>query len=360
MTRLEVRDVTAAYAGGPAVLRGISLEVQGGERFALLGASGSGKSTLLRVIAGLEHPQAGDVRLDGASVLGVPAERRDLGLVFQSPLLFPHLSVEGNLRFGLRLRHLPEPEIRARVADMLARTALDGLAHRRPHQLSGGQEGRVALARAMITRPRALLLDEPLSALDAPLRRSLREWIVTLQQATGTTLLLVTHDHEEALAVAQRIGVLHNGVLQQVGAPQDIYQRPATVDVARFFGTQNVIPGVQEGQVVSTALGVFHAARPGHGAVLLAIRPEAWRPGPAAVNTVRGVVRSVTFAGAHWSYVLEASGTALVWHALTGTCVQPGDALTLHAPPDSCWPIPDEAAQSTAHGQPTRLRGPGS
>uniref|UniRef100_UPI002869EB34 ABC transporter ATP-binding protein n=1 Tax=Deinococcus sp. TaxID=47478 RepID=UPI002869EB34 len=274
----------------------------------------------------------------------LPSERRDLGVVFQQPLLFPHLSVEGNLRFGLRQRKLPEAETTARVADMLARTGLDGFGPRRPHQLSGGQEGRVALARALITRPRALLLDEPLSALDAPLRRELREWIVTVQRATGTTLLFVTHDQEEALAVAQRIGFLHGGHLQQVGTPQEIYARPATVDVARFFGAQNFIPGQQGGSLIHTALGTFHAARPGHGPVLLTIRPEAWQPGPAAVNAVQGVVRTATFAGAHWAYGLDAGGVSLVWHAPTSVQLQPGDSLTLHAPPDACWPLPDGTA----------------
>ncbi|WP_295813762.1 ABC transporter ATP-binding protein [uncultured Deinococcus sp.] len=340
MTRVDVRGVRRAYPGGPDVLRGIDLDVRSGERFALLGASGSGKSTLLRVIAGLDVPDAGDVCLDGQSMTGVPAERRDLGLVFQQPLLFPHLSVEGNLRFGLRVRHLPEPQIRARVADMLTHTGLTGLGSRRPHQLSGGQEGRVALARALITRPRALLLDEPLSALDAPLRRELREWIVTLQQATDTTLLLVTHDQDEALAVAQRIGFLHGGELQQVGTPQDIYGQPATVDVARFFGAQNFIPGQQAGALVHTALGTVHAARPGHGPVTLTVRPEAWQPGPAALNTVAVTVRAATFAGAHWTYVLDAAGTSLVWHAPAGLHLQPGTTLTVHAPPDRCWPIP--------------------
>ncbi len=343
MTRLELRGVSRAYPGGLDVLRGIDLDIRSGERFVLLGASGSGKSTLLRVIAGLDPPDTGDVCLDGQSVLGVPAERRDLGLVFQQPLLFPHLSVEGNLRFGLRVRKLPEAEIRLRIMEMLARTGLEGLGARRPHQLSGGQEGRVALARALITQPRVLLLDEPLSALDAPLRRELREWIVTLQQATGTTLLLVTHDQEEALAVAQRIGFLQNGDLQQVGPPQDFYQRPSTLAVARFFGAQNFISGLQDGAVVHTVLGTFQAAQPGRGPVALTVRPETWRTGPAAVNTVYGVIRSATFAGAHWAYVLEASGQTLVWHAPTVARLQPGDALTLHAPPDACWPIPDEA-----------------
>ncbi|GHF65500.1 ABC-type Fe3+/spermidine/putrescine transport system ATPase subunit [Deinococcus metalli] len=339
MTRLELRAVRRTYPGGLEVLRGIDLDIHSGERFVLLGASGSGKSTLLRVIAGLDAPDAGDVYLDGQSMTGVPAERRDLGLVFQQPLLFPHLSVEGNLRFGLRHRKLPEVEVTARVADMLVRTGLDGLGPRRPNQLSGGQEGRVALARALITRPRALLLDEPLSALDAPLRRELREWIVTLQRATGTTLLLVTHDQEEALAVAQRIGFLHGGHLQQVGTPQEIYARPATVDVARFFGALNIVPGQQEGLLVNTVLGCIHAARPGHGSVSVTIRPEAWQPGPAAVNTVEGVIRSTTFGGAHWTYVLDACGLPLVWHAPTSVHLQPGDPLTLHAPPDACWPV---------------------
>ena len=273
MTRLELRDVSKGYPGGPDVLRRIDLDVQSGERFALLGASGSGKSTLLRVVAGLEAAQSGDVRLGGQSILSIPAERRDIGLVFQQPLLFPHLTVERNLSFGLNLRGRSARDTAPAVEKMLFQTGLSGYGKRFPHQLSGGQEQRVALARALMTSPRLLLLDEPFSALDAPLRREMRRWVVELQKAAGTTLLLVTHDQEEALAVAERIGFLENGCLQQVGEPEEFFARPATLSVARFFGGQNFIAGMQNGLTVQTALGSFQTPLQHSGPVTSDIPP---------------------------------------------------------------------------------------
>jgi len=243
VTTLEVHGLTVTYPGSPPTLRGLDLSLRDGERFVLLGTSGSGKSTLLRAIAGLERPDAGDVLLGRQSVLGLPAERRGIGLVFQQPLLFPHLSVEANLRFGLDLRRVPRREAKARIEKMLSDTGLEGLGQRYPHQLSGGQEQRVALARALITEPRVLLLDEPFSALDAPLRREMRRWLVEVQRATHTTMLLVTHDQEEALAIGERIGLLENGQLLQQDEPEGLFLRPATLSVARFFGGQNFFPG---------------------------------------------------------------------------------------------------------------------
>ena len=355
MTRLELDGISAAHGGHP-ILRGVSLSVGSGERFALLGASGSGKSTLLRVVAGLHPPTQGDVRLGGRSVLSVPPEARDVGLVFQDPLLFPHLSVAGNLAFGLRQRRVPRAETDARVADMLARTGLQGLGPRRVGALSGGQAGRAALGRALITRPPLLLLDEPLSALDAPLRRDLREWLVREAQERGTTLLLVTHDQEEALATAQRIGFLDGGRLAQVGEPAELYARPATLNAARFFGIRNFLPGVQDSADVMTALGRLRVARPGHGPVTVTVRPEAIRPGPAAVNTLRAQVRQVSFAGAFWRCELtvpapdmEGPGmgglggqeTGLVWHAPPDAPPRAGETVTLHLPPAACWTVPE-------------------
>ena len=289
MSRLEISNLSKAY-GQSAVLQGIDLAIASGERFALLGASGSGKSTLLRIIAGLEEAQSGDVRLAGRSILSLPAQRRGMALVFQQPLLFPHLSVERNLSFGLKLRGVPARDIGPRVERMLTQTGLAGFGQRYPHQLSGGQEQRVALARALMTDPSVLLLDEPFSALDAPLRREMRRWVVALQQASGTTLLLVTHDQEEALAVAQRIGFLEGGQLRQVGVPEDFYLRPASLSVAQFFGGQNFIPGVQHGFTVQTQLGSFETPRQHSGPATLTFRPEALEPGSS---------RQQFFSGGH-------------------------------------------------------------
>ena len=341
MSRLELSGLSKAYGGTP-VLQGIDLDIHSGERFALLGASGSGKSTLLRVVAGLEDAQTGDVWLDGQSILKVPAQRRDVGLVFQQPLLFPHLTVERNLSFGLNLRGVSKREIGPKVDEMLSQTGLGGFGKRYPHQLSGGQEQRVALARALMTSPRVLLLDEPFSALDAPLRREMRRWVVALQRQAGTTLLLVTHDQEEALAVAERIGFLEGGRLQQVGEPEDFFTRPETLSVARFFGGQNFIEGVQEGFTVQTALGLFDVARQHSGPVTLTFRPEALEVGATATNSFQAVVRGASFGGAYRYYELDAGTLRLVWHAPPSVRLAVNETVALHCPPDACWTVARE------------------
>ena len=342
MSRLEISGLSKVYPGGAAVLQSIDLEVASGERFALLGASGSGKSTLLRLVAGLEDAQGGDIKLDGKSLLRVPAEQRGFGLVFQQPLLFPHLNVERNLSFGLNLRGVASGEITPRLERMLAQTGLGGLGKRLPHQLSGGQEQRVALARALMTEPKVLLLDEPFSALDAPLRREMRRWVVELQQASGTTLLLVTHDQEEALAVAERIGFLENGRLQQVGEPEDFFARPASLSVARFFGGQNFVAGMQAGFTVQTALGLFETPRQHSGPVTLTFRPEALEPGSAVSNLFQAVILGASFGGTFRHYDLEAGGLKLVWHAPPSLRFEVGQTVGLHCPARSCWTLDNE------------------
>lgn len=341
LSQLTIQGLGKAYAAGPDVLSDITLQVASGERFVLLGASGSGKSTLLRVIAGLEGAQRGEVRLAGQSMLGVPAERRDIGLVFQQPLLFPHLTVARNLSFGLNLRGVSARETGLRVEAMLSQTGLSGFGQRLPHQLSGGQEQRVALARALITAPKVLLLDEPFSALDAPLRREMRRWVVDQQQKAGTTLLLVTHDQEEALAVAQRIGFLEAGRLQQVGEPEDFFLRPASLGVARFFGGQNFIAGVQSGPDVQTALGLFTTARQHHGPVTLTFRPEALHLGEATRNSFVAVICGTSFGGMFRQYDLEVGGQRLVWLAPPAVRLTVGEKVALHCPAQACWTLPD-------------------
>ncbi len=341
MSDLVLHDLSKSFPGGGAVLRNVSLEVAPGERFALLGASGSGKTTLLRLIAGLEQPDAGDILLGGASLLPLPAERREIGLVFQKPLLFPHLSVAANLAFGPQMRGEQKGEIAAQVAEMLARVGLSGYGARLPRQLSGGQEQRVALARALMTRPRLLLLDEPFSALDAPLRRELRAWVVEVQRESGTTTVLVTHDQEEALAMAGRLGFLSGGRLVQVGPPEDFYARPATLEVARFFGGVNFVEGEQEGQVVRTRLGHFEVATTSHGPVTLTFRPEALSMG-GGVNAFDAVIEHAEFAGPFRRYSLRSGGQLLEWHALPSQVHAPGDELRLSVPREACWTVKPE------------------
>ena len=235
MSRLYWDHVTRDFGGGEGVV-GVDLEVRSGELFVLLGPSGSGKSTLLRLAGGFETPNAGRVWVGEQDMSAVRAERRPTAMVFQSHALWPHMSVFDNIAFGLRVRHRPRAEVRDRVEELLHLVGLDTVSQRMPRQLSGGQRQRVALARALAVEPKVLLLDEPLSALDARLREQLRSELRQLQRRLGTTMVYVTHDQEDALVLAERVAVLDGGRLVQVGAPEDVYEHPATAFVARFCG----------------------------------------------------------------------------------------------------------------------------
>ena len=307
---LRVRNVTKRF-GGFAALQDVSLDIAEGEFVCFLGPSGCGKTTLLRAICGLDVQTHGSIVQAGRDVSALPAGSRDFGIVFQSYALFPNMSVEKNVGYGLRSSGLPRGEIARQVADLLVLVGLGDQGRKYPAQLSGGQQQRVALARALATRPGLLLLDEPLSALDAQVRVRLRGEIRDLQQRLGITTIMVTHDQEEALAMADRVVVMNAGRIEQVGTPAEIYGRPATPFVAEFIGRMNFLPGelVAPGRVRFGAreLQCDADAGGGSGAVTLAIRPEdiAIRDlAPDAANVLAVVITQMEFRGNHFSTAL--------------------------------------------------------
>lgn len=301
--------VTKRFSGFPAVEQ-LSLDILEGEFFALLGPSGCGKTTLLRLLAGFETPDEGRILLDGEDISAVPPYRRPVNMMFQSYALFPHLNVEHNIGFGLRQESLPKAEIAARVKEALALVRLEGLQHRKPHQLSGGQRQRVALARCLVKRPRVLLLDEPLAALDRRLREDTRFELADLQARLGLTFVIVTHDQEEAMSLADRIGVMDKGRLAQVATPPEIYEQPNSRWVAQFVGDVNLLEGkivaADAGGVrIDTAAGPLRVAqaaeaKPGD-TVFVALRPEKLRlsrePPPGEENRFAGQVLDIGYLG---------------------------------------------------------------
>ena len=238
---LEIRDLHKGFDGAD-VLRGVSLTIETGEFVTLLGPSGCGKTTTLRIVAGLTAPDAGSVLLDGADITALPPEKRDVNTVFQSYALFPHMNVERNIAYGLRLRGVKKDERARRVREMLRLVALEGFEGRMPSQLSGGQRQRIAIARALVLKPRLLLLDEPLGALDLKLRQQMQRELKDIQKRSGIAFLYVTHDQEEALNLSDRIAIMRDGLVEQIGAPEDIYERPRTRFAAEFIGQSNFLP----------------------------------------------------------------------------------------------------------------------
>ncbi|MBY0319588.1 MAG: ABC transporter ATP-binding protein [Reyranella sp.] len=238
---IKLDNVTKTFDGRVLAVDGVTLDIAAGEFFSLLGPSGCGKTTSLRMIAGFERPDSGRVHVAGQDITGVAVHKRDMGMVFQSYALFPHRTVAENVAFGLRMREVPKPDIERRVKAALAQVALTGLEDRKPGQLSGGQQQRVALARALVVEPPVLLCDEPLGALDRKLRQQMQFELKELQKRLGVTLVFVTHDQEEALAMSDRIAVMNHGKVEQVGAPTEIYERPRTRFVADFIGEINIL-----------------------------------------------------------------------------------------------------------------------
>ena len=325
---------------------GVSLAVRSGEFFSLLGPSGCGKTTSLRMIAGFERPDAGRILIGEADVTETPPHRRPVNTVFQSYALFPHLSVEQNVAFGLRFTSVPKDEGRRRVVEVLELVRLGGYGERRPHQLSGGQQQRVALARALVLSPAVLLLDEPLGALDAKLRRGLQVELKAIQRDVGITFLYVTHDQEEALTMSDRLAVMHRGRIRQLGSPREVYEEPATAFVADFLGVSNLMPGTSEGGGRVTLDGVAVEARQGdveaRGDVRLTIRPErveilaADATGP---NRLPSTVSELVYLGSTTQVIVRTPSGAIVQALLANAGqafpYQRGDSVAVHLPADA-------------------------
>ncbi|MCK8784435.1 ABC transporter ATP-binding protein [Roseomonas sp. NAR14] len=347
--------------GAATVLDGLDLEIRHGEFFALLGGSGSGKSTLLRLIAGFDAPDSGRLLLEGRDLAGLPPQHRPVNMMFQAYALFPHLSVFDNVAYGLRREGVRGAALARRVDEALALVGLEGLARRRPHALSGGQRQRVALARSLVKRPRLLLLDEPLGALDAGLRErtgfELRALQRRLAEAQGTAFVMVTHDQEEALSLADRVGVMQGGRLVQVDTPEALYERPATRFVAGFLGGANLLEGHVAGGLLRCAGGLalrLAGAPPPEGAPLtVALRPERIRlaaeaaapaPGMATEpNAAAGTVREVAYRGAGSTVLVGLPGGASLRVALGPAEPPPprGAAIRLRWPDSANVPLAD-------------------
>ena len=305
----------------------VSISIQKGEIFALLGSSGCGKSTLLRMMAGFEKPTSGKVFLDGVDIASFPPYERPINMMFQSYALFPHLNIWDNIAFGLKREGMPAPQIKARVEEMLNLVQLTPYAKRKPHQLSGGQQQRVALARSLAKKPQLLLLDEPLGALDKKLRQRTQFELVNIIESVGVTVVMVTHDQEEAMTMASRIAVMHHGRVLQVGTPKEIYECPINRFVADFIGNVNLFDGqlsVDEPDrcEITTDHGVMHISHGIGGAIgmplAVAVRPEKIyiaknRPADVSVNLFSGKVREIAYFGSYTSFVVEAaSGRTVV------------------------------------------------
>jgi putative spermidine/putrescine transport system ATP-binding protein len=331
---VQLIGVTKSYGGPSMALTGVDLTMKPGEFIALLGPSGCGKTTVLRTLSGLEQVTEGRILIDGEDVVDVPVNKRDIGMVFQAYSLFPHMTVLENVEFGLRMRKVDAAARDRRSKEALEMVGLGHLGERYAHQLSGGQQQRVALARALVTRPRVLLLDEPLSALDAKVRVQLRDEIRRIQTELGITTLFVTHDQEEALAVADRVAVMNSGNIEQIGTPEELYTNPATPFVANFVGLSNRIPATLTGHQV-TVYGVplqLLGEAPVDGPVLAMIRPEdititAQKPGSKGIN---GVVVTSSFLGSlrRTQVRLDDDTVVSVQHDVRERH-EPGDAVSL-------------------------------
>jgi spermidine/putrescine transport system ATP-binding protein len=340
---VEVNKEFPSQTATVVAVKDVDLEVASGEFFSLLGPSGCGKTTTLRMLAGFEEPTSGRILLYGRDMVGVPPYRRDVNMVFQHYALFPHMNVYDNIAFGLRHKKVDKDEIRRRVGEALSLVELEGRERRRPRQLSGGQQQRVALARALVNRPRALLLDEPLGALDLKLRRAMQLELKRIQREVGITFVYVTHDQEEALTMSDRLAVMNGGRIEQLGAPRELYERPATRFVADFLGTSNILSGRLERDGERWGLG---GLGPGERVLIdradglvagqeveVVVRPEkmaladAASAPPAQHSGLRCKVEEIVYLGTSTSYSVVTDGGATISVYRQNAAAAPGEEI---------------------------------
>ncbi len=351
---VELRGLEKTFGADVRAVDGVDLHIERGELVCLLGPSGCGKTTALRLIAGLERPTAGQILLDDEDVARLPAYLRDITMVFQSYALFPHMNVFENVAYGVRVARRPADEVKTRVHEALAMVGLEDLADRATAALSGGQQQRVALARALVIRPRVLLFDEPLSNLDAKLRKRVREDIRQLQQSLGITSVYVTHDQEEALAISDRVVVMRQGKIEQIGSPHELYTQPASRFVADFIGSANFLPGEYDGRLIDL-LGyrVPHVQEIRAGAVDVMVRPEAVAFAAAEEEGFEAVFVSSAYLGAATEFVFDVAGTELFVTMSGGglTDARKGDRVRLRLKPAGVWLLPPAPAVNSSSGR---------
>jgi ABC-type Fe3+/spermidine/putrescine transport system ATPase subunit len=349
MTQVSLQQLSRRF-GDHLAVRELNLEIESGEMVAFLGPSGCGKTTTLRMITGLLRPSSGNILFDGESVLDVPTERRGAVMVFQKHLLFPTMNVAQNVGFGLKMAGVDKSEAASRVSEMLDLVELSGLETRKAHELSGGQQQRVALARALVVRPQVLLLDEPLANLDANLRITMRQLIRTIQSELDITAIFVTHDQEEAVMLADRVALMFDGVLQQVGKPNVFYRGPRTKRVAQFFRNDNFLSGIRTGATVRTSVGEItvnpERVPGGDGPVVITVRPEDVELSTQASgqgNIVAGRVKSPIYMGSYTELVVSVGDQT--WHVQgsASLAADEGDEIYLRLPTEHVWIVEDDA-----------------
>ena len=348
MTDVSLVHLGRAF-GDKWAVKDLNLEIASGEMVALLGPSGCGKTTTLRMITGLARPSTGDVLFDGSSVVEVPTERRGAVLIFQQHLLFPTMTVAQNVGFGLKMAGMDKAELNRRVEEMLERVELPGFGDRKAHQLSGGQQQRVALARGLVTHPKVLLLDEPLANLDANLRITMRHLIRSIQRDLGITAIFVTHDQEEAVMLADRIALMFDGTLQQVGQPDEFYRHPRSAGIARFFRSQNFLSGTRRGNVVTTSVGDLvvgdDLAATGDGPVVVTARPETvtLESRGGKENSLPATVSSAIYMGTHTQVFVQLADATWTVHAPPSVTVNAGDRVSVELPKEHIWILEDDS-----------------